>query len=128
MTTDTTLNRSRESGWSPEELAAIREGLVLAVARLRSEISAVDSLVARALAQSTLDVLHDEIDVAAHREELLQDSVQAENAAAILEQTEHVLARLDAGLYGVCEECSGPIGRPRLEAFPRATLCMNCVR
>ena len=71
---------------------------------------------------STLEVLHDEIDVAAHRAELMQDAVQVENATAILEQTEHVLDRLDLGLYGICEECSASIGRARLEAFraPRA--------
>ena len=59
--------------------------------------------------------------------ELMQDAVQIENATAILEQTEHVLERLDLGLYGICERCSAPIARARLEAFPRATRCMTCV-
>lgn len=128
MTTETMLQHSSASDWSPDELNAIREGLELAVVRLRSEITVAGSLMARAVSESTLEVLHDEIDIAAHQEELLQDAVQAENTAAILAQTEHVLGRLDAGLYGVCESCTESIGRPRLEAFPRATLCMECVR
>lgn len=121
MTTDV------EPTWTADELSAIRDGLAQAADRLRAEIALLDSAAAHAIAGSTLEVLHDEIDIAAHRSELMQDAVQLENATAILEQTEHVLARLDLGLYGVCEQCSASIGRPRLEAFPRATLCMTCV-
>ena len=122
MTTDI------DPAWTTEELSSIRDGLAQAAERLRAEIQILDSASAQAISESTLEVLHDEIDVAAHRAELMQDAVQAENAAAILEQTEHVLARLDLGLYGICETCSVAIGRARLEAFPRATLCMSCVR
>ncbi|KRC65477.1 hypothetical protein ASE12_12370 [Aeromicrobium sp. Root236] len=121
MTTDI------DPAWTTEELSSIRDGLVLAAERLRAEIAILDTASAQAVSASTLEVLHDEIDVASHRSELMQDAVQLENATAILEQTEHVLARLDLGLYGVCERCSAAIGRPRLEAFPRATLCMTCV-
>jgi len=121
MTTDI------DPAWSTSELSAIREGLQLAADRLRAEIAILDSASAHAVAASTLEVLHDEIDVAAHQAELMQDAVQIENATAILQQTEHVLERLDSGLYGICEKCSASIGRARLEAFPRATLCMTCV-
>ena len=115
------------SAWSAEELRAIREGLQRAVDRLRLEIQTVGTEMSLAVRQSTVEV-HDDLDVASRRVELLQDAVQAENASAILAQTEHVLSRLDAGLYGTCESCSGQIARARLEAFPRATLCMSCVR
>lgn len=121
MTTDI------DPAWSTSELTAIRDGLQLAANRLRSEIAVLDSAAAHAVAASTLEVLHDELDVVAHQAELMQDAVQIENATAILEQTEHVLERLDLGLYGICERCSAPIARARLEAFPRATLCMTCV-
>jgi DnaK suppressor protein len=30
------------------------------------------------------------------------------------------------GTYGICEVCGKPIGKYRLQAFPRATLCMAC--
>ena len=36
------------------------------------------------------------------------------------------LARIDDGTYGICESCGEPIGKMRLMAFPRATLCMTC--
>jgi DnaK suppressor protein len=125
MTTD--LNPSTDVAWEPNELKSIREGLVAAVARLAAEIQVLGSDLAKIAGPATVEALHDEIDIAAHRAELAQDSVQAENTAAILAQTQHVLARLDLGLYGVCESCTGPVGRSRLEAFPRATLCMSCV-
>lgn len=120
------LDRPLESAWTDEEITAIREGLESAVARLNSELQMLGSSLAPVGSTMTLDVLHDELDVASQRSELLQDAVQAENAAAILQQTQAVLDRLSAGLYGVCEGCSGQVGRPRLEAFPRATLCITC--
>jgi DnaK suppressor protein len=43
-----------------------------------------------------------------------------------LAQIDRALARIDAGSYGVCESCGEPIGKGRLMAFPRATLCMTC--
>ncbi len=120
------LQPTAESVWTPEELDEIRAGLVTSVDRLRHELDLIGSDLSSAAAASTLEVLHDDLDVASQRSELLQDAVQAENAAAILEQTQHVIDRLDAGLYGVCASCSGQVGRPRLEAFPRATLCISC--
>ena len=50
----------------------------------------------------------------------------ANNARAMLDQVRHALLRIDAGTYGICESCGKPIGKLRLQAFPRATLCMAC--
>ena len=43
-----------------------------------------------------------------------------------LAQIERALQRINDGTYGVCESCGNPIGKLRLMAFPRATLCMTC--
>jgi RNA polymerase-binding protein DksA len=43
-----------------------------------------------------------------------------------LAQIERALARIEDGSYGVCEANGEPIGKLRLMAFPRATLCMTC--
>jgi|GEM_PF-1436583 len=45
---------------------------------------------------------------------------------AIIE-TFQALLRLDAGTYGVCEDCGGPISPARLEVTPRARSCVTCV-
>ena len=36
------------------------------------------------------------------------------------------LERLRDGLYGVCEECEGPIAPARLAALPEVTTCVVC--
>ena len=36
------------------------------------------------------------------------------------------LKKLDAGTFGVCEECEEPIGKKRLEARPETKLCIRC--
>jgi DnaK suppressor protein len=43
-----------------------------------------------------------------------------------LSQIDRALASLTEGTYGSCESCGEPIGKMRLMAFPRATLCMTC--
>ena len=48
------------------------------------------------------------------------------NARDLVAQNERAIARIDAGTYGVCESCHKPIGKERLQAFPRATLCVAC--
>ncbi len=41
-------------------------------------------------------------------------------------QIDRALARIEDGSYGTCEACEQPIGKLRLQAFPRATLCVAC--
>ncbi|WP_026370208.1 TraR/DksA C4-type zinc finger protein [Kallotenue papyrolyticum] len=42
-----------------------------------------------------------------------------------LQQIEHALERIDAGVYGLCEVCQQPIPAERLDARPYATLCIT---
>lgn len=39
---------------------------------------------------------------------------------------EQALADLDAGTYGVCTVCGGPIGDERLDALPDTDRCVTC--
>ena len=50
----------------------------------------------------------------------------ANNTRDMLVQAERALARIDNRTYGICENCGNPIGKARLQVFPRATLCMTC--
>ena len=43
-----------------------------------------------------------------------------------LDDVERALAKLDAGTYGMCEDCGQPIDPLRLEAKPAARYCINC--
>jgi RNA polymerase-binding transcription factor DksA len=49
-----------------------------------------------------------------------------ENATAEIAQIDEALARLDAGAYGVCEECEAEIAPRRLRIKPWAGLCKEC--
>ena len=54
------------------------------------------------------------------------EMIVAEEDARELKQIEGALARIKAGHYGVCEQCSRPIKKARLKAIPFATLCVSC--
>ena len=57
------------------------------------------------------------------KEELLEEAERDSGQAVLIDEA---LRRIDAGTYGVCESCGQPIGKARLQAFPRATLCVSC--
>jgi RNA polymerase-binding protein DksA len=70
---------------------------------------------------------HDQADMGATSFERDQElSVVANNEREKLAQIDRALARIADGTYGVCESCGNPIGKMRVMAFPRATLCMTC--
>jgi DnaK suppressor protein len=43
-----------------------------------------------------------------------------------LAKVELALRKMDAGSFGICEECEEPIGKKRLEARPETKLCIRC--
>lgn len=44
----------------------------------------------------------------------------------LMDKIEHALRKIDAGEYGVCEECEESITLKRLQARPEAQLCIQC--
>ena len=44
----------------------------------------------------------------------------------LIRKIQSALQRIDDGTYGICENCGRPIGKLRLAAFPRATMCVSC--
>ncbi|MDD2685288.1 MAG: RNA polymerase-binding protein DksA [Gallionella sp.] len=44
----------------------------------------------------------------------------------LIKNIDKMLARIDAGDYGYCDNCGIEIGLNRLEARPTATLCIDC--
>ena len=43
-----------------------------------------------------------------------------------IEEIDRALAKIDAGTYGVCEQCGAAIPKARLKALPHAALCVAC--
>jgi len=50
----------------------------------------------------------------------------AERADEMVHQIDRALERIDAGNYGLCEQCGTPIPVARLEAVPTASSCLEC--
>jgi DnaK suppressor protein len=48
-----------------------------------------------------------------------------ENSEHVLAAIDAALARIEDGTYGICQRCGKPIGDERLEAVPWATLCID---
>jgi DnaK suppressor protein len=56
------------------------------------------------------------------------DYTLEETDGRLLTGIDAALARIDAGTYGICVNCSAQIAPERLEAMPWATLCIDCKR
>ena|SRR5487761_1112555 len=118
--------RPGEEPWTDEELGEVRAELKAEAAGLRADIGQSESLIAERLGDTVAEAGDDEADASSKVYEREHELALTANARELLEQTEHALARIDAGTYGVCESCGKPIGKARLLAFPRATLCVEC--
>ncbi|MFD5100200.1 TraR/DksA family transcriptional regulator [Streptomyces albidochromogenes] len=117
--------RPGEDPWTPQEVAEARAELEKDVAGLRVEISASEEAVTGLMRDSGDGAGHDEADTGTKNISREYELALAASARERLEQTERALERLDAGTYGLCEVCGKPIGKARMQAFPRATLCVE---
>ncbi|GHD53039.1 TraR/DksA family transcriptional regulator [Streptomyces mirabilis] len=118
--------RPGEDPWTPEEVAEARAELESEALRLSTEISSSEESIAGLMRDSGDGAGDDQADTGTKNITREHEMALAANAREMLEQTERALERLDAGTYGLCENCGDPIGKARMQAFPRATLCVEC--
>ncbi|MGW2633962.1 TraR/DksA family transcriptional regulator [Streptomyces chattanoogensis] len=118
--------RPGEDPWTPEEVDEARAGLLSEAGRLRAELVASEDAIAGLMRDSGDGAGDDEADTGSKNITREHELALASNAREMLQQTERALGRLDAGTYGLCENCGNPIGKARMQAFPRATLCVEC--
>ena len=118
--------RPGEEPWTDAELKHVRAELEAESVGLRADIARADSTVAERLTDSVRDAGDDPADAGSKAYERDLELALTQNARHLLEQGERALARIDAGTYGVCESCGRAIGKARLLAFPKATLCVEC--
>lgn len=112
--------------WTATELAEVRTDLGDQLGKLRSDYDrAIADL--HALQKSSNDGAgDDQADAGSKTFEREQELSIANNRRDLMTQVERALERLDKGTYGRCESCAQPIPKPRLQAFPSATLCVKC--
>ncbi len=117
--------RPGEDPWTPDEVAEARAQLEKEVSDLGAEITASEEAVTGLMRDSGDGAGDDQADTGTKNISREYELALAASARERLEQTERALERLDAGTYGLCEVCGKPIGKARMQAFPRATLCVE---
>ncbi|WP_055556349.1 TraR/DksA family transcriptional regulator [Streptomyces sp. NBRC 110028] len=118
--------RPGEDPWSAEEVDEARTGLLAEAGRLRTEILASEEAITGLMRDSGDGAGDDQADTGTKNITREHEMALAGNAREMLLQSERALERLDAGTYGLCENCGNAIGKARMQAFPRATLCVEC--
>ncbi len=118
--------REDESPWTKVELNRVRKALDEDEARLLEEIAMTEQGLADLIRDSGDGAGDDQADAGSKTFEREHEMSLANNARDMLDQVRQALARIDDRTYGVCTTCGKGIGKLRLQAFPRATLCMSC--
>ena len=115
-----------ESPWSAAELKSIRSEIAKELARLRLELEKIELEMDTLIQESGEGAGDDQADAGTKTFEREHEMSLVINARDMVLQTERALERIDSKSYGNCEECGNAIGKARLQAYPRATLCMVC--
>ena len=115
-----------EEPWTQEELDEIHDELTFEIGRLERAIRQAEADLASLFDDGTEGAGRDPADVGSSNFERDQEMSLVQNSKDLLEQAQSALRRFESGQYGVCESCSAPIGKDRLQVFPRATLCLGC--
>ncbi len=84
---------------------------------LEEEVDEVSGTNDQDLAQTATATLDREIDYTLE-----------EHSTQVLGEIDAALLRIDAGTYGTCTNCGDEIPAARLEAYPWASLCIECKR
>ena len=118
--------RKGEKPWTETELKKVRQQLQEDITGLTADITEAESAIAERLGDAVGDAGDDPADAGAKTFQRERELALTQNARELLSLSERALARMDDGTFGVCESCGQPIGKARLQAFPRATLCVTC--
>lgn len=118
--------RSGEEPWTTEEVEEARAELEDEASLRRGEIAASEEQLSGLMRDSGDGAGDDQADTGSKNITREHELALAGNAREMLYQIERALERLEAGTYGLCESCGNPIGKARMQAFPRATLCVEC--
>jgi len=123
---DPLVVKDGEGAWTKSELNEIKKELERELVRLRRELAAAEIEIADLLRDSGDGAGDDQADAGTKTFEREHELSLLNNNRDMVVQCERALARITDGTYGVCELCANPIGKARLQVFPRATMCMVC--
>lgn len=116
----------QEDPWTAKELSEVQSELATERERLATELEQAEAELAELMRDSGDGSGDDQADAGSATWEREHELSLTINAKELLEQIEHALERIEEGTYGTCESCGNAVGKMRLQAFPRATLCLSC--
>jgi RNA polymerase-binding transcription factor len=122
--------RGHRSLVTKRDLQAYRRRLEAELAELNSQRAELEESTGASLADATGEVGFDEefADAGSFTFQRERDLSLVGNARDLIDKVEDALARIEAGGFGRCEACGGPIEAERLDALPYATLCLADAR
>ena len=115
-----------EQPWTPDEVEEVREELLADIARMERAIKVAEAGLADLFLDGADGAGRDPADVGSSNFERDQEMSLVQNARDMLEQAQLAFRLFESGEYGWCEACGKPIGKDRLQVFPRATMCLSC--
>jgi len=115
-----------EAAWTRGELNEVIKELREHHDRLSVALDVSEKELARLMRDAGDGAGQDQADLGATSFERDHELTVLANEREMLEQIDRALSHIDEGTYGVCDSCGNAIGKNRLMAFPRATLCMSC--
>jgi DnaK suppressor protein len=118
--------RPGEDPWTRAELNEVKAALTEDIARFESQIEISTAELVGLLRDGSEGAGRDPADVGSANFERDAEMSLANNAREMLDQSRLALRHIELGTYGSCDNCGQPIGKGRLQAFPRATLCVTC--
>ena len=117
--------RDGEDPWTADEITEVMEELEADKDRQHQLIAqAEQDLVG--LREGSEGAGRDTADIGFNNFERDQEISLVHAAREALDQNEQALRAIRRGQYGRCENCEQPIGKGRLQVFPRATMCVAC--
>lgn len=120
------------SALKPAEVESFREMLQGLRNRLRGDL---DQMTDEALRRDQPDASGNLSNVPLHMADVGTENYDQEFTLSLIENEQETLGqiydaldRINAGTFGTCEDCGGPIAKPRLQAIPYAKFCIECAR
>jgi DnaK suppressor protein len=114
------------------EMKLYKERLLALRARLRGDVNAMADA---ALRKTRSEANGDLSSMPIHMADIGSDNYEQEFTLSLMQTDEITLDSIEAaiekiedGVYGICEECSGPISKMRLNAIPYTPLCIKCAQ
>ncbi|AFV89115.1 MAG: TraR/DksA C4-type zinc finger protein [Acidipropionibacterium acidipropionici] len=118
--------REGDEPWTAEEVTEVVTTLRADVERMGANLAKAQTNLADLMTEGSDGAGKDPADVGSSQFERDQEISLTRNAQLVYDQSRLALKLIEEGTYGTCENCGRPIGKARLQAFPRATMCVAC--